>query len=77
MGDRVLSFKKAADFRIWAADPIELGILCALLLRRCCWRWSGQAWVQHWIWMTVAVLALAVISYLAMPPVVVRQATAL
>ena len=30
---------------------------------------------QHWIWMTVAVLALAVISYLAMPPAVIKQAT--
>ena len=31
----------------------------------------------HWIWMTLAVLALAVISYLAMPPAVIKQATAL
>jgi hypothetical protein len=38
---------------------------------------SMQPKLQHWIWMTVAVLALAVISYLAMPPAVVRQATAL
>jgi hypothetical protein len=38
---------------------------------------SMQPKSEHWIWMMVAVLALAVISYLAMPPVVVRQATAL
>jgi hypothetical protein len=36
-----------------------------------------QPMLQHWIWTTAAVLALAVISYLAMPPVVVKQATAL
>ena len=38
---------------------------------------SMQPMLQHWIWTTAAVLALAVISYLAMPPVVVKQATAL
>jgi hypothetical protein len=32
---------------------------------------------QHWIWMTLAVLALAVISYLAMPPAVIKQAASL
>jgi hypothetical protein len=32
---------------------------------------------QHWIWTTLAVLALAEISYLAMPPAVIKQATAL
>jgi hypothetical protein len=36
---------------------------------------SMQPKLQHWIWM--AVLALAVISYVAMPPVVVKQGTAL
>jgi hypothetical protein len=33
--------------------------------------------VAHWIWITLAVLALAEISYLAMPPAVIKQATAL
>ena len=32
---------------------------------------------QYWIWMTLAVLALAVISYLAMPPAVIKQAASL
>jgi hypothetical protein len=32
---------------------------------------------QHWIWMTLAVLALTVISYLVAPPAVIKQATAL
>ena len=32
---------------------------------------------QQWIWMTLAALALAVISYLVLPPVVIKQATAL
>lgn len=38
---------------------------------------SMQPKSQHWIWMTLAVLALAVITYLAMPPAVIKQATAL
>jgi hypothetical protein len=38
---------------------------------------SMQPKSQHWIWMTLAVLALAVISYLAMPPAVIKQATSL
>jgi hypothetical protein len=38
---------------------------------------SMQPKLQHWIWMTLAVLALAVISYLAVPPAVIKQATAL
>jgi hypothetical protein len=37
---------------------------------------SMQPMLQHWIWTTAAVLALAVISYLAMPPVVGKKATA-
>jgi len=36
-----------------------------------------QPKLQHWIWITLAVLALAEISYLAMPPAVIKQATAL
>jgi hypothetical protein len=38
---------------------------------------SMQPKSQHWIWMTLVVLALAAISYLAMPPAVIKQATAL
>jgi hypothetical protein len=51
---------------------------------------SGCAWMaeriggsimqpksQHWIWMTLAVLALTVITYLVVPPAVIKQATAL
>jgi hypothetical protein len=38
---------------------------------------SMQPKSQHWIWMTLAVLALAVISYLAVPSTVIKQATAL
>jgi hypothetical protein len=38
---------------------------------------SMQPKSQHWLWMTLAGLALAVISYLAMPPAVIKQATAL
>jgi hypothetical protein len=36
-----------------------------------------QPKLQHWIWITLAVPALAEISYLAMPPAVIKQATAL
>jgi|HubBroStandDraft_6_1064221.scaffolds.fasta_scaffold4588706_1 hypothetical protein len=32
---------------------------------------------QHWIWMTLAVLALTIISYFVVPPAVIKQATAL
>ena len=38
---------------------------------------SMQPKLQHWIWITLAVLALAVIIYIAMPPTVIKQATAL
>jgi hypothetical protein len=38
---------------------------------------SMQPKSQHWIWMTLAVLALTVISYLVVPPAVIKQATAL
>jgi hypothetical protein len=38
---------------------------------------SMQPKLQHWIWITLAVLAVAEISYLAMPPAVIKQATAL
>ena len=31
---------------------------------------------QHWIWMMLAVLALTMISYIALPPAVIKQATA-
>jgi hypothetical protein len=32
---------------------------------------------QHWIWMVLAVLAFTLISYLVVPPAVIKQATAL
>jgi prephenate dehydrogenase len=38
---------------------------------------SMQPKSQQWLWMTLAALALALISYLAMPPTVMNQATAL
>jgi hypothetical protein len=49
----------------------------------CAWMSSGsgiksmQSKSQHWIWMTLAVLALSTISYFAMPRNVIEQATAL
>ena len=58
----------------------------ALILRAC----SGCAWMtsgsgdqpmqpksQHWIWMTLAVLALTIISYFVVPPAVIKQTTVL
>src|SRR6476660_9791029 len=38
---------------------------------------SMQPKSQHWIWMTLAVLALTMISYIALPPAVIKQASAL
>jgi hypothetical protein len=38
---------------------------------------SMQPKSQHWIWMMLAVLALTMISYIALPPAVIKQATAL
>ena len=32
---------------------------------------------QHWFWMTLAVLALTIISYFVVPPAAIKQATAL
>ena len=36
-----------------------------------------QPKLQHRIWITLAVLALAEISYLAVPPALIKQATVL
>jgi hypothetical protein len=38
---------------------------------------SMQSKSQHWIWVALAVLALTVITYLVVPPSVIKQATAL
>jgi hypothetical protein len=32
---------------------------------------------HHWIWMTLAMLALTVMSYFATPPAAIKQAAAL
>jgi hypothetical protein len=38
---------------------------------------SMQPTSQHWIWMALVVLALTMITYLVVPPAVIKQATAL
>jgi hypothetical protein len=43
--------------------------------RGCGWMTSGVQGSQHWIWITLTALALAVIGFLAMPAPVIKQAT--